>query len=160
MFRPQVIQLRSVINSGLVKGRMPSLEEAFVALFYKLWLQGISRLIEALVIVGLSYVLNFLDSRPGLIHFSFELLNLYPKLTSTVDISVKFGCQLLYLALRSFQPSLNALMIAFCSLDPSRGCLLQIVQSIILDQWLIKKMLSFQQPRTNLKIFLEQPEST
>ena len=71
VFRPQVIQLKSVINSGFVKGRMSPLEEAFVALFYKLGLQGISRLIEALVVAGLSCVLSFLNSHLGLIHFSF-----------------------------------------------------------------------------------------
>ena len=71
VFRPQVIQLKSVINSGFVKGRMPPLEEAFVALFCKLGLQGVSRLIEALVVVGLSCVLSLLNSRLGLIHFSF-----------------------------------------------------------------------------------------
>jgi hypothetical protein len=51
--RPQVIQLRGIINSGSVKVRTPSLDKIFVALFRKLRLQGVSHLIEALVIISL-----------------------------------------------------------------------------------------------------------
>ncbi len=117
-FRPQVIQLKGIINSGSVKGRTPSLDKIFVALFCKLRLQRISGLIKALVIIRLIRILNILDPRLGLSNLGLEIVDFPPKFIGEVHFSVKLFREFHHLAFGGHQPSLSTLMSAFGCLNP------------------------------------------